>query len=83
MQKTRSGTKRNPRIGLAHETGHLEDLLNGTAIHVDQNKVLTGNKIEMYKLELNERNSISLENIIREILNYPIRNQYIKENEKK
>ena len=74
-----SGENRKARIGLAHELGHFEDFLKGNVISVDQKKKEKGDKIERYKTELNEQNSLSLENIIRKILDYGTRDSYYLE----
>ena len=78
MQETPSGDVRTPRVGLAHETGHLEDYMNGNVIPVDREKADAGNKVEIYKIELNKQNAMEVENIIRGILNYENRNEYFK-----
>ena len=74
--ETVNGNKREPRIGLAHEMGHLEDFLKGRVIPINKQEKNNGNIIELYKVELNEQNSLSLENIIRNILNYETRDSY-------
>jgi hypothetical protein len=71
-----SKKKRRARIALAHEMGHLEDYLKGNVIPVDKKKKDSGDKTELYKAELNESNSLSLENIIRKILDYETRDYY-------
>lgn len=78
MQETPSGDVRTPRVGLAHETGHLEDYMNGNVIPVDREKADAGNKVEIYKIELNKQNAMEVENIIRGILNYENRGEYFK-----
>ena len=78
MQETPSGDVRTPRVGLAHETGHLEDYMNGNVIPVDREKADAGNKVEIYKIELNKQNAMEVENIIRGILNYENRREYFK-----
>ena len=71
-----NGQERKARIALAHEMGHLEDYSKGNVIPVDKKKKDCGDKVELYKAELNEKNSLSLENIIRNILDYGTRNWY-------
>ena len=74
---TRAGGFTAPaRIGLAHEMGHLENFATGKARHIDKNR---NDKVELYKKELNEQNSLELENEIRDILNYPKREYYYEE----
>lgn len=63
MEVTPKGKERNPCIGLAHETGHLDDFNKGKVLPVDRRKALIeGDKVEIYKIELNEQNSLELEN---------------------
>jgi hypothetical protein len=76
MNERSKGTERIARIGLAHEFGHFEDYFKGTVIPVDKKKKEEGDKIERYKVELNEKNSLDLENIIRKILDYDKRESY-------
>jgi len=71
-----NGKERKARIALAHEMGHFEDYLKGNVIPVDKKKKESGDKVELYKTELNECNSLSLENIIRKILGYETRDWY-------
>ena len=78
MEVTPSGEKRTARIGLAHEMGHFEDLLKGKMRHIDPKKYDKGNRVELYKKELNEQNALELENIIRGVLNYEKRESYYK-----
>lgn len=73
-----SGEKRDPRIGLAHELGHFEDFMNGTAIPINRNSENEDIKITIYKIELNEQTSVDLENIIRRLLNYENRPEHFK-----
>ena len=73
MGKTVSGIEREPRIGLAHETGHLEDFMNGKVIPIHEND---SKDMRDIKMELNERTSLEFENEIREILNYEERDKY-------
>ena len=56
--------------------GHLENFATGKARHIDKNR---NDKVELYKKELNEQNSLELENEIRDILNYPKREYYYEE----
>ena len=76
LNQTPSGNERKARIALAHEMGHLEEYLKGNVIPTDKKKKDSGDKVELYKTELNESNSLSLENIIRKILDYGTRNWY-------
>jgi RHS repeat-associated protein len=71
-----NGKERKARIALAHEMGHFEDYLKGNVIPVYKKKKESGDKVELYKTELNECNSLSLENIIRKILGYETRDWY-------
>ena len=76
-----SGEQRIARIGLAHETGHFEDFMYGKVIPVHDKQYRQGDKVEIYKKELNERTSMELENIIRNIYGYEKRKEYfIKDN---
>ena len=56
--------------------GHLEDFLKGRVIPVNTDEKNNGNKIELYKVELNEQNPLTLENFIRKILDYETRDSY-------
>lgn len=56
--------------------GHLEDFLKGRVIPVNTDEINNGNKIELYKVELNEQNPLTLENFIRKILDYETRDSY-------
>ena len=78
--ETPSGEIRNPRIALAHETGHLEDFMYGRVLPIKRNKKKEpSNDIEHRKVELNERTSLELENIIRKVLGYEKREKYYRE----
>ena len=76
-QERVDGKKRNPRIALAHEMGHFKDLMEGKAIPYSKKEKETG-KYERSKVEQNERTSLELENIIREILDYELRESYFE-----
>ena len=73
MEKTAGGIERDPRIGLAHETGHFEDFMNGEVIPIHENE---SKDMKDIKKELNERTSLEFENEIRKVLNYEERDKY-------
>ena len=74
-QERVDGKKRNPRIALAHEMGHFKDLMEGKAVPFTDEKT---KKVDKTKMEQNERTSLELENIIREILGYELRESYFE-----
>ena len=45
---------RTPRIGLAHELGHLENLMKGKAFPIDKERKEAKDPVELYRNELNE-----------------------------
>ena len=77
------GYTRDPRIALAHELGHFEDLMNGTIIHYNSEKAKKGDKAEQKKWEQNEQNAMMLENIIRQVLGDEKRKTYFYQQEEK
>ena len=74
-QERADGKDRNPRIALAHEMGHFKDLMEGKAVPFTDEKT---KKVDKTKMEQNERTSLELENIIREILGYELRESYFE-----
>lgn len=78
MKERPDGVVRDPKIGLAHEMGHLKDLMDGKAVSSDVKKVIQGDKVEKTKMEQNERTSLMLENKIREALGYEKREKYFE-----
>lgn len=78
MKERPDGVVRDPKIGLAHEMGHLKDLMDGKAVSSDVKKVIKGDKVEKTKMEQNERTSLMLENKIREALGYEKREKYFE-----
>ena len=58
MKERPDGIVRDPKIGLAHEMGHLKDLMDGKAVSSDVKKVIQGDKVEKTKMEQNERTSL-------------------------
>ena len=73
--KRKNGEIRDPIVGLAHELGHAEDDNNGKVTQYDKNNALNGDVVEIEKLNENEKNAIQRENIVRERLNLPQRNE--------
>lgn len=59
---------REPIIGLAHELGHAEDILNNKNVTYDKQKAKDGDRTEANKGNLNEKNAINKENIVRDKL---------------
>ena len=73
--KRLDGEVRDPIVGLAHELGHAENDETGERIEYDQDKVQEGDVEEKKKKNQNEQNSIQKENIVREELNLPLRDE--------
>lgn len=69
------GEERDPIVGLAHELGHAENDDNGTRIPYDKDAAQKGDPVEKEKWNQNERNSIKKENIVRDKLNLPQRDE--------
>ena len=72
--KTIQGDTRDARIGLVHELGHADDLIQGKGVNFDSRKARQGDKEEQSKGIKNERHAIEMENIIRKIENLGERN---------
>ena len=72
--KTQTGRNRTPRVGLAHELGHADDLIQGKGVNFDSKKANKGNLEEQQKGIENERNAIEMENKVSVKLNESIRN---------
>lgn len=72
MHKTRHGI-RPPRVGLAHELGHTDDLIQGRGILVDKEKALNGDSMELMNYMQLEEYPIQIENLIRRQLNLGLR----------
>lgn len=73
--KRLDGEVRDPIVGLAHELGHAENDETEERIEYDQDKVQEGDDEEEKKKNQNEQNSIQKENIVREELNLPLRDE--------
>ncbi len=71
---TNQGNTREPRVGLAHELGHADDLAQGKGVNFDSKEAKNGNLKEQQKGINNERNAIEMENKVRESLNLELRN---------
>lgn len=60
---------RPPTVGLAHELGHAEDLVNGKALEYDREAARNGtDPQDVIKGNQNEKNAIDKENAVRKVL---------------
>ena len=73
--KRADGEERDAIVGLAHELGHAENDDNGTRIPYNKDAAQKGDLVEKEKRNQNERNSIRKENIVRDKLNLPQRDE--------
>ena len=73
--KRANGEERDAIVGLAHELGHAENDDNGTRIPYNRDAAQKGDPVEKEKWNQNERNSIRKENIVRDKLNLPQRDE--------
>ena len=73
--KRADGEERDAIVGLAHELGHAENDDNGTRIPYNKDAAQKGDLVEKEKRNPNERNSIRKENIVRDKLNLPQRDE--------
>ena len=73
--KRADGEERDPIVGLAHELGHAENDDNGTRIPYNKDAAKNGDPVEKEKWNQNEKNSIRKENIVRDKLNLPPRDE--------
>ena len=68
-RKTQGNRDRTPRVGLAHELGHADDLIQGKAVKFNSRKAKAGDKEEQAKGIENERHAHEMENAVSRNLN--------------
>ena len=73
-QQTNNRNNRPSIIGLVHELGHVDDIIQGKGIYIDRHELQKGSIIERTKLMKAETHPIKMENIMRGILKLNPRN---------
>ena len=77
---TNTGKKRPPIIGLAHELGHAEDIMNNNVIRFNPQKAQKENPKDVESGNKNEKHAIDNENIVRKHYKLELRDyEYFKQ----